>query len=95
MSGFTTRASRRFSTVCGRLVTHANGWDWWGHNPGLGELATELARSGAERHRVAQKYPTGAVAVLDFPIQRWENVEPHLAMLALYLTPAELDADAE
>lgn len=66
-----------------------------GHNPGLGELATELARSGAERHRVAQKYPTGAVAVLDFPIQRWENVEPHLAMLALYLTPAELDADAE
>jgi phosphohistidine phosphatase len=66
-----------------------------GHNPGLGELATELAGSGPERHRVAQKYPTGAVAVLDFPIQRWEEVEPNSAILALYLTPAELEADGD
>ena len=44
-----------------------------GHNPGLGELATALTGSGAEpeRRRLAAKYPTGAVAVLDFSIQRW------------------------
>ena len=40
-----------------------------GHNPGLGELATTLAGSGAEpeMRRIAAKYPTGAVAVIDFP----------------------------
>ena len=68
-----------------------------GHNPGLGELATALTGSGAEpeRHRLAAKYPTGAVAVLDFSIQRWEQVARNSGMLALYLTPAELEADAD
>ena len=46
------------------------------------------------RH-LAAKYPTGAVAVLDFSIQRWEEVAPNSAMLALYLTPAEVQADAD
>jgi phosphohistidine phosphatase len=68
-----------------------------GHNPGLGELAMALTGSGAEpeRHRLAAKYPTGAVAVLDFSIQRWEQVERNSGMLALYLTPTELEADAD
>jgi phosphohistidine phosphatase len=68
-----------------------------GHNPGLGELATALTGSGAEPevHRLAAKYPTGAVAVLDFSVQRWQEVERNSAMLALYLTPAELEAGAD
>lgn len=68
-----------------------------GHNPGLGELATALAGSGAEpeMRRLAAKYPTGAVAVLDFSVQRWEELERNSAMLAFYLTPAELEADAD
>ena len=68
-----------------------------GHNPGLGELATALAGSGAEPElrRLAAKYPTGAVAVVDFSIQRWEEVERNSGMLALYLTPAELEADGD
>ena len=68
-----------------------------GHNPGFGELATALTGSGAEpeRRRLAAKYPTGAVAVLDFPVQRWAEVERNSGMLALYLTPAELEGDAE
>ena len=68
-----------------------------GHNPGLGELATALTGSGAEPelHRLAAKYPTGAVAVLDFSIKRWEEIERNAAMLALYLTPAELEAEAD
>jgi phosphohistidine phosphatase len=65
-----------------------------GHNPGLGELAVALAGSGAhpELRHLAAKYPTGAVAVLDFSVSRWEDVERNSAMLALYLTPAELEA---
>ena len=68
-----------------------------GHNPGLGELATALIGSGAdpEMRRLAAKYPTGAVAVLDFSIERWDDVERNSALLALYLTPAELEADAD
>jgi phosphohistidine phosphatase len=68
-----------------------------GHNPGLGELATALAGSGAhsEVRRLAAKYPTGAVAALDFSVHRWEDVERNSGMLALYLTPAELEAGAD
>jgi len=67
-----------------------------GHNPGLGELATALIGSGAEPEvRRLAKFPTGAVAVLDFSIQRWEEVAPNTAMLALYVTPAELEEDAD
>ena len=68
-----------------------------GHNPSLGELATALIGSGAEpeMRRLAAKYPTGAVAVLDFSIERWDDVERNSALLALYLTPAELEADAD
>ena len=68
-----------------------------GHNPGLGELATALTGSGAhaEMRRLAAKYPTGAVAALDFSVRRWEDVERNSGMLALYLTPAELGADAD
>ena len=68
-----------------------------GHNPGLGELAVALTGSGAEleMRRLAGKYPTGAIAALDFSVDRWQDVERNSAMLALYLTPAELEAGAD
>jgi phosphohistidine phosphatase len=68
-----------------------------GHNPGLGELATALMGSGAEpeMRRLAAKYPTGAVAALDFSVDRWQDVERNSGMLALYVTPAELEAGAD
>jgi phosphohistidine phosphatase len=68
-----------------------------GHNPGLGALATALAGSGAEPElrRLAAKYPTGAVAALDFSVDSWGDVERRSAMLALYLTPSELEAGAD
>jgi phosphohistidine phosphatase len=68
-----------------------------GHNPGLGELATALTGSGAEPEvsRLSAKYPTGAVAVLDFSIRRWDEVERNSAMLTLYLTPTDLEADTD
>ena len=67
------------------------------HDPGLGELARALTGSGAqpEVSRLAAKYPTGAVAVLDFAVRRWKEIERHSGTLTLYLTPAELEADAD
>src|SRR5580698_7705680 len=94
--GFTTRPLQRCSIARALRDAHKR-VGLVGHNPGLGELAMALTGSGAEpeRHRLAAKYPTGAVAVLDFSIQRWEQVARNSGMLALYLTPAELEADAD
>ena len=68
-----------------------------GHNPGLGELAAALTGSGEELEvrRLAAKYPTGAVAALDFSFRRWERLERGSGTLALYLTPSELGAGAD
>jgi len=68
-----------------------------GHNPSLGELAAALTGSGAapDLRRLAAKYPTGAVAVLEFAVERWEDVERHSGLLALYLTPGGLEAGAD
>jgi phosphohistidine phosphatase len=67
------------------------------HNPGLGELASTLIGSGAgpDVQRLAEKYPTCAVAILDFSIEQWVEVARNSGELALYLTPADLEADAE
>ena len=68
-----------------------------GHNPGLGELAAALTGSGAalDMQRLAAKYPTGAVAVLDFSARDWGEVGRNTGTLGLYLTPAELDAGTD
>jgi len=68
-----------------------------GHNPGIGELAVTLVRAGAEPElrRMAQKFPTCAVAVIDFEIDAWNGVERKRGLLALFLTPAELETEAE
>jgi len=68
-----------------------------GHNPGLGELAATLVGSGEhlELRRLKSKYPTGAVAALDFRVRRWNDVEPESGLLTLYLTPSELGAGTD
>ncbi len=65
-----------------------------GHNPGIGELAVSLAGSGAhsELRRMAAKYPTGAVAALDFSVPTWDDIERKAGLLALFLTPSEIEA---
>ncbi|HKN29172.1 MAG TPA: histidine phosphatase family protein [Roseiarcus sp.] len=65
-----------------------------GHNPGIGELAVSLAGFGAdpELRRMAAKYPTSAVAALDFSVEAWDDIERKTALLALFVTPSELEA---
>lgn len=65
-----------------------------GHNPAIGQFAVSHAGYGAypELRRMAAKYPTGAVAALDFPVESWDDIEPGTALLALFLTPSELEA---
>jgi phosphohistidine phosphatase len=65
-----------------------------GHNPAIGEFAVSLTGSGAypELRRMAAKFPTGAVAALDFSVESWEDIEPRTALLALFVIPSELEA---
>ncbi|HYI65115.1 MAG TPA: histidine phosphatase family protein [Allosphingosinicella sp.] len=65
-----------------------------GHNPGLAELALQLARGGALRDRIAVKYPTGALAEIAFEVERWCDVMAGAGTLARFIRPRDLDAEA-
>jgi phosphohistidine phosphatase len=62
-----------------------------GHNPGIAEIADVLAGGGAEydRLRMAAKFPTSAFAVIDFPVEKWADVEPRKGRLERFTAPSE------
>ncbi|MBC8158863.1 MAG: histidine phosphatase family protein [Alphaproteobacteria bacterium] len=64
-----------------------------GHNPGMEELAHFLTGSGDEEaySRMAVKYPTGALAVLQADIANWEEVERDGAQLLEFVSPRDLE----
>jgi phosphohistidine phosphatase len=72
-----------------------------GHNPGLEQLALALAlhpRNAAERaraQRLAQKFPTGALAVLDFDGESWRAAKPGTGHLVDYVRPKDLGMDGD
>lgn len=60
-----------------------------GHNPGVADLANHLVGRGArgEMLRMAGKFPTSGLAILEFDIEHWRDVEPGGALLARFVTP--------
>jgi phosphohistidine phosphatase len=72
-----------------------------GHNPGLEQLAIALAlqaKSAAERGRLqklAQKFPTAALAVLDFEMADWGSLKPGSGRLIDYVRPKDLNGENE
>lgn len=65
-----------------------------GHNPGLERLAQVLAGAGSKRARqtMDEKFPTAALAVIDFDIEDWRRAAPEQGVLKLFVTPASLAA---
>lgn len=63
-----------------------------GHNPMCEILAASLAGGGdaAALADLRLKYPTGAMAVLDFEADDWSAVRPGSGQLAKFLIPREL-----
>ena len=63
-----------------------------GHNPGLEELAELLVDDGDEaaHELMGEKFPTCALAVLQFDTESWSGIAPGTAKLARFLTPARL-----
>ena len=66
-----------------------------GHNPGFEDLAARLTDSGSVEARLAMaaKFPTGALAVIDLPVDRWEDVTPKSGRLDRFITPRALKTD--
>ena len=67
-----------------------------GHNPGLEALATLLAREPVRRKERArhealeEKFPTCALAILDFDVGRWRDVAPGTGKLVDFVRPKDL-----
>lgn len=63
-----------------------------GHNPGLEDLVLELAGKGPadELAALRAKFPTAALAVVEFEQKSWRDIEPGSGRLALFMTPARL-----
>jgi phosphohistidine phosphatase len=67
-----------------------------GHNPGLEQLAVALAmppQTPAERgrlQRMAQKYPTAALAIFDFDVESWRSLRPGIGHLVEFVRPKDV-----
>jgi phosphohistidine phosphatase len=64
-----------------------------GHNPTFEDLALTLSGSGHEEHLVqmALKYPTGALAVIDFSVDSWLDVRAGEGHLRDFVRPRTLN----
>ncbi|HEY0282575.1 MAG TPA: histidine phosphatase family protein [Rhizomicrobium sp.] len=67
-----------------------------GHNPGLEECARSLVRPPAERNlrkryqMMAEKFPTGSLAVIDFQAERWRAIGGWVGELEIFVRPKDL-----
>ncbi len=71
-----------------------------GHNPGLEQCALALAALPLEkklRRRydvMEEKFPTCALAVIDFPVARWIDVTPGRGELDAFVRPKDLNSSS-
>lgn len=66
-----------------------------GHNPGFHETAVTLTGHG-DRYafaRMKEKFPTSAMAIIDFAIEDWSETAPREGRLDRYLTPKTLGGE--
>jgi phosphohistidine phosphatase len=63
-----------------------------GHNPGMEDLASLLVKDGDADAigRMKEKFPTAALAVIDFDVERWSEVVPDAGHLERFATPRSL-----
>ncbi|MGI9414353.1 MAG: SixA phosphatase family protein [Hyphomicrobiales bacterium] len=65
-----------------------------GHNPSLEYLALSLAGQGpsADLTEMAKKYPTAALAVIEFDVERWADIRAGAGRLVSFTKPKALRA---
>jgi len=85
-------SSQMLLTILQRVEEQAARVLMIGHNPALQSLAVTLARKDGEglSRRVADHYPTAALALLTLDATRWSKVVPESGVIEAYLKPREL-----
>src|SRR5437762_3330833 len=65
-----------------------------GHNPSLERLTLRLAGRGDQslKERIAKKYPTGALAVLEFRASDWKDVKDAGGRIVSFTRPKDVMA---
>ncbi|HVH37004.1 MAG TPA: histidine phosphatase family protein [Sphingomicrobium sp.] len=63
-----------------------------GHNPGFHDIVLRMTRPDGNgmREKVGANYPTGAFALIDFPVGSWAEVEPATGEIRQVIFPREL-----
>ncbi len=70
-----------------------------GHNPGLERCALALAAVPLEKKLrkrydvMDEKFPTCALAVIDFDVEKWRDVTPGRGDLDAFVRPKDLELD--
>ena len=64
-----------------------------GHNPGMEDMILMLVPDDDSELRdlVEEKYPTSALAEMEFDIDRWEDMKPRSGRLVRFVRPRDLD----
>jgi phosphohistidine phosphatase len=64
-----------------------------GHNPGFEELAQQLAGDGKKKalKRIRKKYPTAALAVIQFQTDDWAGIGSASGYLERFVRPKDLN----
>lgn len=65
-----------------------------GHNPGLLQLALQLAAAGPAHDAILAKYPTGALTEIALPADRWPDVG-ETGRIVRFLRPRDLKGGSE
>ena len=68
-----------------------------GHNPTMAEMACRLAGTGerSAMARMAAKFPTSALAVVDFDVDHWSEIGEGMGRLVHFATPASLSGQGD
>jgi phosphohistidine phosphatase SixA len=61
------------------------------HNPGLQDLALDLARPSPTARELATKYPTAALATLALQASSWQELDRDTAELVAFVRPRDLE----
>ncbi len=68
-----------------------------GHNPGFHDTANLLVQSGDKqmRKKLAEKFPTAALAVIDLDIDDWAAIGPGCGRLETFVTPRAIGGGSD
>ncbi|WP_321395679.1 histidine phosphatase family protein [Emcibacter sp.] len=63
-----------------------------GHNPTINLLAHDLndGKNREDHRRLIEKYPTGALSVLNFKLDSWQDMDRKTARLERFICPKDL-----